>query len=404
APWLSGLFHLNANNTSLTGNSQISLVDDGVVETPLLTTLDRVNLSVRNSATALIEQLTAMTDARLTLEGASVTSSSLMNFANSSAVARDGAVLSLPVANYTLDSGDVSARGWGAFGAGSAVVLPNLTQATAGVGGSDLIAKLNIEARDGAAVQLSMLNTLEVLGDNTASGIGIVADGANSLVNMPVLSTFDQQAGNPPGSAGNSSLVFFDGGEIAAPMLTELNRVHIFVRNTNDVALAQQLTHIADADIGAEAAAVAFPSLLSLTNTDVTAMSGAVVELPITTTNFPGQSREWEARGAGSAIMLPNLEQATVGEAGSSVSVNWAVDALSGGLIDMPVLTTLEVIGNGTVSQIDILASGANSLVSMVSLALFSDNGGTASTITEASSGVVDYPQSAVLINVTTSP
>ncbi|MEL7450838.1 MAG: thrombospondin type 3 repeat-containing protein [Pseudomonadota bacterium] len=72
----------------------------------------------------------------------------------------------------------------------------------------------------------------------------------------------------------------------------------------------------------------------------------------------------WLAEGAGSRIAFPNLTLAAAGVVGSSSAVRWTVEARDGGVIEMPGLSTMEIVGQSVASRIEIVADGTGSAVS----------------------------------------
>ena len=115
-------------NTS-SGSAYIEARGGGLVQIPNVTSLDRIDLILRDSGEVTAAQITTFTDAELTVSDKILSLPGLQNFNGSSITAEDGAHLTLAgITQITrTNAGNVSI--W-ASDTNTLVSLPNLTNAT----------------------------------------------------------------------------------------------------------------------------------------------------------------------------------------------------------------------------------------------------------------------------------
>lgn len=279
--------------------------NNGVINCPLVTKLNRVGVTIADTATMPVAQVTDLT--------------------SSSVTALNGAQVTLPaVTSYQASLGSPVLV---AQGATSRLQFPNLTTLK---GGAQFY--LHVNALSGGAIDLPALPIIDT------GYVELKADGASSQINIPGLTTFA-----PPTEFG--TLTAANAGAIDVPTLTKINRVAMAIAGTSSVPTVQ---------------------VTDLTAASVTASAGATVSFPSVTAFSSGLiSPMLSATGANSRLQFPNLT--TLKGAGPSNYLRF--QALAGGRIELPQLATAntgytEFKADGTNSRVSLpaLANFAPSL------------------------------------------
>jgi hypothetical protein len=254
----------------------MTAINNGTLHCPLLTKINRVGVTVADTATMPLGQVSDLN--------------------SSSVTALNGATVVLPA--LTGYHAEVGSPVLVAQGTTSKLQFPNLT--TLKGGGSFY---LHVNALSGGVIDFPALPVIDT------GYVELKADGANSQVNIPGLTAFA-----PPTDYG--TLTATNAGTIGVPSLTKINRVAVAVAGASGVPTAQ---------------------VTDLTAASVTASAGATVSFPGVTDYASGSiSPLLSATGASSRLQFPNL--ATIKGGGTSNYLRF--HALAGGRIELPAVAT----------------------------------------------------------------
>lgn len=237
-----------------------------------------------------------------------------------------------------IDGASVTATGGGRIG------LPEVTSwndAAAGLSGS-------LSALSGGVVSLPNLTSVTVTG--SGSKANLLADGAGSVLDAPVLTTI----------SGISSLTATHQGSVNAPVRTSLDGASITLDGTG-VLPTTQIGALTDGKLTVGGGSYDFRGLTDLDDSGVSVSGGITVSLP-GVTNYQARNSILQASGTGSVLVLPNLSVLSDIVAGDSGSVQ----ALSGGEVSLPEMQAITV---NPASKISLLADGRGSLLNLPALA-----------------------------------
>lgn len=363
--------------TSVTGGRTDFLAEGSgaLLQIPALAALNFNTLEARSGAHLECPALTTVQNASVIVRGATtrLPVAQITNANGSSLQAFDGAVVRFTgLASY--DALDIANVFLVASGNGSELAfpaLPNLRGARARFAG------LFVQAGQGALLRLPLLSAV------TDGVVGFQAEGANSRLELPAITTLE-----------GPSLEARSGGTIAVPALHTFRQGSLTVRGSDSVLPVSQITSLNGASVLATSGAILrfdgitaydalnvgnrtlgatdagsrleFPFLTTLVGTaspfaglTIEAGGGAFAGFPqLTQVSTP--SIRFVAHGASSRIDLPIL----------SNLVGTAFEARSGGRVSSPALTVLQftsITAAGAGSQIDTAriteARGADILV-----------------------------------------
>ncbi len=215
---ISGITSYGGTGTTIAETDGAELLMD-----TSFTTLDGISFTIDGTsdlAGKLIDNLTSLTDGGLTVLGGTYAFPSLADIDGSSLDVENGASLTLAGVETETNGAGVN------FG-------------------------LPFYANGGSTLSLPSLTSV------TGDGINVWADGANSVINLTALTTFDV---NPAGGALTAS----DGGTInLSPGLTSINGANISIDSTSTIAPLTQLTSITGGtltDNGADLTAPRWPT------------------------------------------------------------------------------------------------------------------------------------------------
>jgi len=299
----------------------MTAINNGTLHSPLLTKLNRVGVTVADTATMPLAQVSDLTSSSMTaLNGASVVLTGLTGY------------------QATYGSPVLVAQG-----TTSKLQFPNLTT----LKGAPAF-YLHVNALAGGVIDLPALPAIDT------GYVELKADGANSQINIPGLTTFAP-------AVEYGTLTATNAGTVGVPSLTKINRVAVAIAGTSNVPTAQ---------------------VTDLTAASVAVSAGAVVSFPGVTAYSSGLLNTLaSATGANSRLQFPNL--ATVKGGGTSSYLRF--HALAGGRIELPAVA---VANTGSV---EFKADGMNSRVSLPALTAFApqvDFG----TLTASAGGTVEAP------------
>jgi RHS repeat-associated protein/uncharacterized repeat protein (TIGR01451 family) len=312
--------------------------------------------------------------------GVSLTADGSTSVTSASLEATSGAVLSLPnLTSYAItDSGEITTLE--ASGLGSTLSLPELTS-IAGFGGINGF--LKVQALAGGQVQLPVLATINPNSAGaTNTAVGLTADGASSQIDVSHLTTY--LGGGP----AQNAIMVTNGGTVLDGALTSPDHVNLDLDGTSTLATSQWTSYT-----GATATIAGgtpdFSKLATITGSGFTASGGAQVTLPAVT-NYAiitsGAEATLEASGSGSTLSLPKLTSIS-GFGGINGFLK--VQALAGGQVQLPVLTTINPgsAGAGDTS-VGLTADGAGSEIDVSRLTTYV-GGTTHDAITVTNGGTI---------------
>ncbi len=278
--------------------SSLSVTQGATVEDGSLTDPDGVDVTLDGTGVLPVSQWTSLNNGAIRItggdyaptSGAATSSNSFTNLSNidGSGLLVLGGTLSLPeVTSYqAIDDPYVFSQYGNVFeasGTSSTLSLPELASI---IGGNSYdYAPLTIEAQAGGDVELATLTSINVSG--YFSLVSVESDGANSLVDLPALTTYDavDYYGEDYGailSATNSGTITLN------PGLTSLTGVTIVVDGTGTLSTgtsspaATQFTSITDGGITVEAGdySAAFPNLGDIDGSSLYVYGGGSLSLP----------------------------------------------------------------------------------------------------------------------------
>ncbi len=330
---LPGLKGRLANTKS--GSAYIEALNSGVVLITNVTALERIDVTLRNSGTITLSQLTSFNDARFTFIQATNSYPALTNALGANFTVGTQAKLTLPNITWLgrTNSGDVllvaTERG--------ILEFPNLVAARA----LDFY-QLQVDAKSGSRILLPKFAVMD-------GALIVQADGADTLVGLPGLT--GRLANATPG------LALFEvrnGATIQIPNLTALDRVNISISGTGQINTLQ-LTEITYGSLTLDNAVGNFPALTQIDGSSLAALNGANLTLPgvsqIVRSN--GGSVNFTADESGSVLALPNLTSALV-----QPFYQLELFAKDGGRVLVPELASmtgaLDVLAGGTGSFVDL--------------------------------------------------
>ena len=311
-------------------SGRIDLRDGGILHTPNLTSINRVNVTVNQSGTFDAPLLTDATSSSLT--------------------ALNGGVLSLP--SLTTFAGQGLNATLRASGMDSRLELGSvLTMAGSGGAGAFGDARTRVEAFNGGVVDLS--GVTEITGANT----NVIADDPGSVVDFSSLGSWAAALRE------RSSLGATDGGLVLAASLSEISGVTVNLNDSGTVQLGP-LSALRSSSLSANGLSLTFDQLTDATSSSLTALNGGVLSLPSLTT-FAGQGLNATLRASGmdSRLELGSvLTMAGSGGAGAFGDARTRVEAFNGGVVDLSGVT--EITGANT----NVIADDPGSVVDFSSL------------------------------------
>jgi len=350
----------------------LSATDGGQIIDPLLTTTVEVNLTITGAGSQMnTSQLSSVTYGSITVDQA-VNFNGLTDIDGCYLVS-NGATLSLPgVTSYAYSTYYIGQPRWQASGAGSEILLANLTSIS-----NVTQSWLYIQAQSGGEISLPALASI------TSSYVSISSDGTGSVVNLPVLASFND------GGYGQGVLSATNGGQIIDPMLTTTVWVYLNLTGSGSQMNTSQLTSLIYGGITVDQA-VNFNGLTDIDGSSLYVSDGATLSLPnVSSYGFNGGgSRYWQASGAGSEILLSGLTGIT------NVEQNWLyIQGQSGGEVSLPALASI------TSSYVSISSDGTGSVVNLPVLASFIDTGNNG-YLSATDGGEIIGPSSMIVVGV----
>jgi hypothetical protein len=318
-------------------NSGLEARNGGTVKVPLLTTLNRVDLTVNANATLATRQITAFTGATITDNGATPDFSGLTSIDGLTLVVTGGGTLAFPgVTSYAGANYDTLLQ---ASDPGSKLDLSHLTT----LKGGGTYNTVSVRALGGGKVDLSAVTS------QPNGRIVVLADGTNSIVDL------SQAPKLISDGYWNSALEARNNGAIKMPLVATLTRVDVTI-NTSGTLNTHQLTTFSGATLTDNGAAPDFTSLTNADGSSLRVFGGGTLTLA-GLSGYAGANYDTILQ-AGDANSKLDLSHVTTlrGALGTS---NLAVTAQGGGRIDLSGVTS------DPGGRTSVLADGANSVVDL---------------------------------------
>ncbi|WP_158222635.1 CARDB domain-containing protein [Rhodopirellula sp. MGV] len=397
-------------------------VDSIDVELPLLEFADGASFQVQHGSLSL-PALRQLTRGELRVgAGASVSVDVLEQIDGSNLIAERGAAISLPLVTHYDHSSTANSqtRRIEAKGFGSQVSLPSLQTIT---GATTYGSQLAISANDGGQVALPELTSIAdpESGNRSFRGVHLIAVGYGSELQLPKLATFADVGESPISQnvvPAYSTLSVTGGATVQTGVLAELTGVQLISDRADaiDVSTVQtalnsslelfgagqvrfdslidaagtairlngiagelpELTTIRGGELSiVSGATIEAPKLADIDSATLIASGGETISLPNVTTishssTAANQTMRLRAEGPGSRLDLSNV---TSIRGGTHYNTNVAIEALSGGVVDLSNAVSLVDPSEGNLSfrRFEILSEGVGSLIDLASLTLVSD-------------------------------
>ncbi len=363
-----------------TSQGSLGATNQGTVEiNPSLTILNGVTLSLDGTGNIPESQFTAINNGGIDDTGGSYTSadfSKLTSFNGSGlSVSGGGKLVLTGVTTFDPLGNDVT---FGATGTNSLLSLPNLATLEAS---SYYYGGLNFSATSGGLIDLPLLASI-----STGDSVSIIADGASSAVDAPILTTYD---------TSYADLQVTDSGTVElSAALTSLTGVTLVLDGTGTID-ESQFTSISNGGIRDEGGVYTAPSdfsgLTSLSGSSLAVTGGGSLVLSgVLTFDYSGTYPDFSADG-GSVLSLPNLGTITASSYGYLT-----MTATDGGDIELPSVSSIDT--GSAYAPVSISANGAGSLVDLSDL---SDFNAQASSMSATEGGVIIVPLLTTLNGVT---
>ena len=337
--------------TGVPSGSVLNATDGGVLESPLITSLDGVTVTLRGTGTLPLAQLTALTRGEVVVSNASATFAALAALDGTSLQAVGGASIALPgVEGFVADPDEAGRQPrWVANGPGSTILVSNLVQAVGVEVG--VASRFFMTAEDGGSLSVPALAAIP------SGHVALSADGSGSIVDCPEL-------GNVP---SGSQISAANGGTVSIPMITQLDGVTLML--TGDGALPSgQFTQFTRGEIGVTGTSAVFDALIEMNGTTLRAAGGASIALPavqafVADPDSAARQPLWEADGANSVISVPQLNFVAGVSIGAASRFN--VHAVRGGRVT---LSGLDLVQSG---RVQFLAENPDSVLDLSALTQF---------------------------------
>ena len=360
--------------------STLQATQGGQVVSPDVTTLGDVVLTIDGTGTQNTAQIVSLnSDATLFVSGGSPSFADLTTIDGSNVTVSGGITLTLAgLTEYT--GSNVFYTVLQATGAGSVLNLPNVSKWE---GSAGCCAAAELSAFSGGEITLPKLTT------NPGGETRILAQGSGSIINLPVLTSLISDQGS-----NATTLSITQGGQVVSPDMTTLYDVSLTIDGTGTQNTAQIVSMLGDSTLDVSGGSPSFAGLTTIDGSNITVSGGATLTLAGLTeyTGGNGYYTTIEATGAGSVLNLPKV---TRWEGSESCCSAAELNALAGGEISLPALTTDQG------GEFRIMAQGTGSIINFpVLTSLISDQGSNATTLSITQGGQVGSPDMTTLYDV----
>ncbi len=362
--------------TSFTGAATIfqapalQATNHGTLDNGGLTALDGVNVTIDGTGTWAYSQITSYTDGVFTMTGGTLNLPTWAAIDGSSFDISGGAALSLPTPTSYAGAAGIYAT-FIATGAGSTLTFARLASIAADT--TSVHSFVQFQALAGATVALPALTTI------SGGPVALESDGNNSVLDVAALTSFTGAATvyQAPALQATNQGTLENGG------LTSLTGVNVTIDGTGTWAYSQ-ITSYTDGVFTMTGGTLSLPTWADIDGSSFDVSGGAALSLP-TPTRYAGAAGAYAtliATGADSTLTLADL--ACIAADTTSVHSNLQVQALAGGQIALPALTTitggpvvLESDGDGSVLNVSALTSFSGSSTSYQLPTIQATNDGT---------------------------
>lgn len=369
-------------NFSGSPSSGLQVTDGGTIDSGSLATMDGLNVTLDGTGVWSASQLTQYTDGTFTLSGgAPISLGSVTDIDGSSFEINGGGTLDLPaVTTYTGTNGSSGTlTTLEATGAGSVLSLAGLTGLT---GVTDYTSATEVEALAGGEVDLPALAQIG------GGSIILESSGANSLLNIPALTSFSENSSDID-DLYMPTLQAINGGTIDDGSLSTLAYATLKTDGTSSLS-TEQIASLTRGAIDISGGTDSFAALTDIDGTSIDVNGGATVTLTgVTSYTVPaGYPTTVEATGTGTSLSLANLTSLTIDTSIFQNNYTSAqFEALVGGQINLSKLSEintglllLESDGEGSVLDLSALTAMTESVE------------GLDSTLQATNQGTIDAP------------
>ncbi|MBL9171787.1 MAG: hypothetical protein JNN07_28920 [Verrucomicrobiales bacterium] len=339
--------------------------NSGVLAMPTFRGGPAVSVTIRSGGTLDATQMTLLKS--MLVSGTRLAMPGVTRLFSGSLIVEEGGELSFPNLIGHSHGSSCAVSLWSATGAGSLLDLMNLTS----LQGPDCGA-LAIEAVAGGRVAMGGLQRV------VEGRLELLADGTNSVIDLASWQRSDATSREVLLEARNQ-------GSLLMPQLGGGETVGLTVRS-NGVIAAGQLSWLAS--VTASRVNLELTGLTNLNSGSLAATDGSIISLPGLRTYLKSSRCDadaWSARGAGSALELPNLVQLAAGDC-----VPLTLEASSGGRISLPLLT------NVPSGWVQVIATGAGSSMQLPTLGNFVD-AERRSSLVATNGGTIDLGSGALI-------
>ena len=352
---------LNINAlTSLSGNtgqqyfSEVQVTNHASVSDSALATIKDANLTLDGTGTLSTSQIATFTFGTLALSGGTASFGGLTNADGSSLEASGGGKLTLSA--LPTYAGGVNYTGiLQATGTGSLLSLAALTRLTEDTGSYS--SRTQVQSLSGGDVELPALTTI------SGGPVQLESDGAGSTLNVNALTSF---SGNT-GQQYYSGLQVTNHASVSDSALATLNEANLTLDGTGTLSTGQIAT-FTTATLTLSGGTATLAGLTNANASSFLVSGGAVLNLSDLST-YAGPvnaTATWQATGTGSKLAMSKLAALT--EDTGSYSSRTLIQALSGGDVELPALTSI----SGGPVQLE--SDGAGSVLNINALTSFSGN------------------------------
>ncbi len=326
--------------------SALQVSNHGTLQDDSLTSLSVVNLNLDGSGTLSYSQIASFTYGTLTSSGGTLSLAGLTDADASTLLVNGGATLSLPaLTSYT--AADYTST-LSASGSGSLLSLPKLATLT---GNNSYGSLVQVEALSGGDVEMPALTQI------SGGPVQLTSDGTGSVLDVAALSSYSGSFGEGTFSA----LQVSNHGTLQDGNLTSLSEVDLTLDGTGTLDYSQIASFTdAYATLALNGGTLSLSGLTDADGSSLQVSGGATLSLPaLTSYTASSVGSTLSASSTGSVLSLPKL--ATITGEGQYYGSRVQVQALAGGDLEMPALTTIsggpvQLTSDGTGSILDVAA------------------------------------------------
>jgi YD repeat-containing protein len=368
------------------GPSSLSATTNGTVLVPLLASVSNTDFKVDATGTLALPALSSALSSTIEVNGSTFSTPQLSNIDGVSIYVQGGGSYALPTVTSYTNSVDERPIVLQATGAGSTLDLRNVTSI---IGAKNQFTQLRVEALDGGKVDLRSVATITDPADANPNGSGfdrrsvrITADGANSQIDLSLLTTIVDRGSSGDGFwVGTSLLSATNNGAVLVPILASVSNTNINVDATGRLALPA-LSSVLSSTVEVNGGTFSTPQLSNVDGVSIYVRGGGSYALPTVTSytnSVDSGLTVLQATGAGSTLDLRNVTS-IIGAKNQFTQLR--VEALDGGKVDLRSVATItdpaDANPNGSGfdrRSVRITADGVNSQIDLSLLTTIVDRG-----------------------------